>query len=229
MSKPAVSLATLESHNHIVDDIGRGVKVYNQGGVQWEEWEPGLYLARVPHKGGFKTVKIVFTRDGQDLKEHFCDCTWRYKDPPVCRHVVAAALAIQGGVVESKIELGKTAAVSAVVGESNIASFIGSGSLPVFATPSMIALMEKAACACLEGALEPGQTSVGSRIDVEHSAASPAGAEITATAKIVAVFGRRIEYTVAAFEGDKQIGGGKHTRSIVEEARFMEKTRTKKV
>ena len=92
----------------------------------------------------------------------------------------------------------------------------------------MIALMERAACTCLADALPAGQTSVGTKIDVEHTAASPLGAEITVTARLEAVFGRRIEFVVTACEGDTQIGGGKHTRAIVDETQFMEKARTRK-
>lgn len=130
--------------------------------------------------------------------------------------------------MESKFALGRTASATVIVDESNIAVSVGSGSLPVFATPSMIALMEKAACACLAGALPPGQTSVGTKIDVTHTAASPVGAVITATAKVGAVFGRRVEFTVTAHEGDKRIGGGKHTRVIVDEAEFMDKVPRKR-
>jgi len=117
--------------------------------------------------------------------------------------------------------LGKNATASTVVDEHNIASAVGSGLLPVFATPSMIALMEQAACKCLT--LADGQTSVGTAISVEHTAASPLGAEITATARIVGVNGRRYEFEVTAHEGDKLIGKGTHSRAAVDEARFMAK------
>jgi predicted thioesterase len=192
-----------------------------RGGVELEEREPGSYWAKVPHKRDIKVATIVFSRDGQDIEKHFCDCDFRTRGNPICRHVVAAVLAIQGGVVESKIKLGGTADASVVVTGSNTAATMGSGSLPVFATPSMIALMEQAACQCLAGCLEPGQTSVGTQISAAHTAASPVGAEITAMATIGAVFGRRIEFTVMARSGDTEIGSGKHTRVIVDEAKFM--------
>ncbi|MDR0196821.1 MAG: thioesterase family protein [Oscillospiraceae bacterium] len=223
MKKISVTMATLESHNHIIDDIPRGVRVYNGGGVEFEEQEPGFYWARVPHKGGFKTVTVVFTRDGIDIGKHFCDCTWKYKEPPVCRHVVAAVLAIQGGVVDSGVTLGKTATISATVNQSNTAKAVGSGSLDVFATPMMIALMERAACECLADCLEPGQTSVGTGLTVSHNAASPVGAKITATATIERVFGRRIEFKITAADNSGEIGGCKHTRVIVDSERFMKK------
>lgn len=222
--KIAVTMATLESHNHIVGDIERGVKIYHRGGVEFMEYEPGLYWAKVPHKGDdTKAVTVVFSRDGQDIEQHSCHCCWRSHGNPVCRHVVAAVLAIQGGVAESKLALGKTATVSTIVMEQNTAAAVGSGSLDVFATPMMIALMEQAACATLADALEPGQTSVGTQISVTHTAASPLGAEVTATAAIESVFGRRIEFSVTAGDGAGQIGSGKHTRMIVDGERLQAK------
>ena len=111
----AVTMVTLKSHNHIVGDVERGVKVYNSGGVEWEEHRSGQYLARVPHKGDFKMVTVTFTRDGTDIKNIYCHCTCQHKKPPVCRHVVAAVLAIQGGITETKLALGKTATIEATV------------------------------------------------------------------------------------------------------------------
>ena len=219
----AVTMATLESHNHIVGDIERGVKVYNGGNVEVMENEPNCYLAYVPHKGGFKTVSVSFTNDGQDLKKHYCHCTDYEKRPPICRHVVATVLAIQGGIVESKITLGKTGTTSTLVTDSNTARAVGSGDLDVYATPMMIALMESAACKCLSDCLDVGQTSVGNSVNVEHIAASMIGARITATATIDYVFGRKIEFSVTTNDGNHEIGKGKHTRTIVDIERFMKK------
>jgi len=218
-----VSMATLESHNHIIGDIERGVKVYNSGGVEFEERESGFYLARVPHKGSSKAVSVKFSRDGRDIKQHFCDCTWRDTKPPVCRHVIAAVLAIQGGVCDSRLVLGKAATVSAAVNEKNTAKAVSSGSLDVFATPMMIALMERAACECLSDCLDEGLTSVGSLVNVKHTKASPIGAEVTATARIEFVFGRRVEFSVTASDSSGEIGNGTHIRNIVDAERFMRK------
>lgn len=104
-----------------------------------------------------------------------------------------------------------------------------SGSLPVFATPAMVALMEQAACVCLADCFEDqGDNSVGTAINVEHIAASPIGAAITASATITAVFGRRIEFTVTANDGIGEIGKGKHTRVIVNGERFVMKASARK-
>lgn len=228
MTKIAVTLPTLESHNHIVGDIERGVKFFNGGNIEFEEREPNIYWAKVPHKSGHKVATVSFTRDGQDIERHSCDCSWRSGGDPVCRHVVAAVLAIQGGIVETKLTLAKTASITTVVTETNTAKVVGSGSLDVFATPMMIALMERAACECLSNTLTDGQTSVGTQISVEHIAASPLGAEITATATIEYVFGRKVEFLVAASDNTGEIGKGKHTRVIVDGERFMARARTKK-
>lgn len=119
---------------------------------------------------------------------------------------------------------GKTASAATLVTELNTAKTAGSGSLDVFATPFMVALMEQAACECLKDALEPGQTSVGTKICVEHTNPSPLGAEITATAVITGVDGRRIEFEVTAADAKGEVGRGTHERFIVDVERFMAKT-----
>jgi predicted thioesterase len=119
------------------------------------------------------------------------------------------------------IVIGKTETASTLVTQNNTAKTVGSGALDVFATPMMVALMEKAACDCLE--LESGQTSVGIHINVEHNAASPLGTPITATATIVSVDGRKVEFTVSAADDKKEIGGGTHTRFIIDRDRFLSK------
>ena len=123
---------------------------------------------------------------------------------------------------------GKTATVSTTVTESNTARAVGSGSLDVFATPMMIALMERAACACLSDCLEAGQTSVGTSIAIEHTKSSPVGAAINATATIEYVSGRKIGFLVTANDNGGEIGKGKHERVIVDAERFMKKTKVTK-
>jgi predicted thioesterase len=109
------------------------------------------------------------------------------------------------------------------VTDKNTAKTVESGSLDVFSTPMMIALMEKAACECLTGGLEMGQTSVGTEISVQHTAASPIGAEITATAEITAREGRKVTFAVHAADENGEVGKGTHTRFIVDAQRFMAK------
>ena len=96
----AITLRQLEELNHIVGDIPRGVKLYESGEVEFSELEPNYFVGRVPHKKGTtKTIAITFSSDGLDIEHHFCDCTRRSTAPPICRHIVAAVLAIQGGIV----------------------------------------------------------------------------------------------------------------------------------
>ena len=121
------------------------------------------------------------------------------------------------------ITTGKTATAGRTVTEALTAKAVGSGSLNVFATPMMIALMEEAACACLADSLEATQTSVGTLINVAHTAASPIGAMITATATVDEVDGRKVSFTVTAHDGVNEIGSGKHERFIVDAERFMSK------
>ena len=126
------------------------------------------------------------------------------------------------------LEIGKTATAKTIVSDANTAKAVGSGSLDVFATPMMIALMEKAACEVLADSLEEGQTSVGTQANITHIAASPVGMEITATATIESISGREVKFTVTANDSVGEIGNGTHARFIVDEARFMEKTNMRK-
>jgi predicted thioesterase len=122
---------------------------------------------------------------------------------------------------QTGIFIGKTASVTTIVDATNTALAMKSGSLDVLATPSMIALMELAACVCLADGVDDGQTSVGTEINVRHVAASPVGAKITATATITEISGRRIEFEVIASDEKCEIGSGTHARVIVDTARFM--------
>jgi predicted thioesterase len=121
--------------------------------------------------------------------------------------------------------VGKTATVSTAVTEKNTAKAVGSGSLNVFSTPMMIALMEQAACESIAGGLEEGQTSVGTQISVEHTAPSPLGAEITATATVESAEGRIIKFSLTANDvtGKTEIGKGTHTRAVINAEKFMAK------
>ena len=125
------------------------------------------------------------------------------------------------------LPLGKTATACTTVNENNTANAVWSGALEVFATPMMIALMEQAACEYLADGMVPGQTSVGTEINVSHTAASPIGTEIIATATIEAIFGRKVEFTVTASDSSGEIGRGKHTRFIVDTEKFMKKAETR--
>lgn len=111
----------------------------------------------------------------------------------------------------------------ATVGNGNTAVGMGSGDLPVFATPAMAALMENAAMMAVAGHLPAGATTVGTEIGVSHVKASPVGARITASAELVEVDGRRLVFAVRAWDERGTIGEGSHTRFVVDRDRFMSK------
>lgn len=126
-----------------------------------------------------------------------------------------------------EIPVGTAFTAKTVVDETNIASAVGSGLVDVFATPMMIALMELAASECLRPFLEPGQASVGARVNVSHTGATPLGMTVSATAAITHVDNRRVEFAVEMSDEKGEIGSGAHTRYIVDMAAFMEKAAAK--
>lgn len=114
-----------------------------------------------------------------------------------------------------------TTEIIRTVQEENLAVSMKSGSLPVLATPQMIAWMEEAAC--LLAPVQEGQTSVGILMNVSHDAPSPLGAEIRIRAELTDVQGRILTYRVSAWCKETCLGKGEHRRAIVSAARFMEK------
>lgn len=118
----------------------------------------------------------------------------------------------------------------AIVDSSNTAIAAGSGSLEVFGTPFMIALMEKATCVAVNELLEEGETTVGTAINVSHSKASGVGASIKATATLSpeGIDGRKLTFDVVATEGDGSvIGSGKIQRFVVLIDKFMKRVDSK--
>lgn len=91
---------------------------------------------------------------------------------------------------------------------------------PVFATPVMIMVMENAALNAIKAYLEPGESAVGTDVNVRHLAPTIAGAIVTGEAEVTKVDGRRIEFRVRATEGDKEIGSGSHARAVIDIAKF---------
>lgn len=110
-----------------------------------------------------------------------------------------------------------------VVEARNTAETMKSGSLPVLATPAMVALMEEAACAALGDVLQEDETTVGISVSIEHLAATPLGKRVQAEARLVAVEGRKLRYEVRAADETGEIGRGTHERFIVGAKKFMQK------
>lgn len=114
------------------------------------------------------------------------------------------------------------------VTEDKTAAVMGSGTLPVFATPAMIALMENTASSSVAGELEDGQGTVGTLIDVKHMAATPVGMEVTCETKLVEVDRKRLVFEVKAYDAAGVIGEGIHERFVIDNEKFMAKTEAKK-
>ena len=121
------------------------------------------------------------------------------------------------------IQVGMKHEAAEAVTKEKTAQVMGSGSLPVYATPAMCCLMEKAAAELLEEQAEPGWTSVGGAMAIRHEAPTPVGVPVRAEAEVTAVEGRRVEFKVAAFDEAGQIGHGTHTRFLVQGDRFLAK------
>lgn len=127
----------------------------------------------------------------------------------------------------TELKTGLVGRAETIVTESNTAAAIGSGVLPVFSTPHMIALMENASMNAIAPCLEDGQGSVGTKIDVAHVAATPMGMTVRAESTITRIEGRMLSFEVRAWAGDELIGEGTHQRCIIYNQRFMEKTQAK--
>ena len=121
------------------------------------------------------------------------------------------------------METGLSYTSKTMVDESNTARALGSGDMPVFATPAMMALMENAAMKAVKEHLPEGSTTVGGHIESSHLKPSPIGAEVEATATLDKIDGRKLYFTVVARQGDNVIGEGKHLRFIVDRERFLSK------
>ena len=110
-----------------------------------------------------------------------------------------------------------------VVTETVTATKMGSGDMAVLATPAMLALMENAAMLAVAPHLPEGATTVGGHIASSHVKPTALGGEVTATATLTKVEGRKLYFTVTAHEGDTLLGEGTHLRFIVDRDRFMSK------
>ena len=115
-----------------------------------------------------------------------------------------------------------------VVTTGNTAAALGSGLLPVFATPAMIALIENAAVQATDGALDEGCGTVGTHLDVSHDAATPIGLRVWAEAELTAVEGRALTFAVTAYDERGPIGKGTHSRFVIQNEKFLAKAEKKR-
>lgn len=125
------------------------------------------------------------------------------------------------------VEIGIKGYQELLVTEANVATNVGSGKVKVFATPMMIALMEKAVVLSIEPFLEEGQSSVGVHVDVTHLASTPIGMKVWAESEVIAIDRRKITFSVKAFNENELIGEGTHDRFIVSIEKFQEKAGSK--
>lgn len=125
------------------------------------------------------------------------------------------------------VTVGLKSRAEVLVNGSNTANAVGSGLVPVFSTPSMIALMENAAVRTIQGRLEPGESSVGIHMDITHDAPTPVGLKVWAEAEVTAVEGRRVTFSVAAYDEKGPIGKGVHQRAVIRVDKFLAKANAK--
>ena len=125
------------------------------------------------------------------------------------------------------MQIGQKNQIKTTVTENNTAKVFGSGELLVLATPRMIALMEECSYKCISGDLEDGASTVGTSLNVKHLSATPVGMEVTVEAEITEIDGRRVCFSVKAYDECGLIGEGTHERFIVYSEKFTQKTYSK--
>lgn len=126
------------------------------------------------------------------------------------------------------LEIGIKGRAETVVTAQNTADAVGSGLVPVFATPYMVALMENAAVNALTPHIDEGQGSVGTHLDISHDAATPIGMKVWAEAELTVVNGKALTFSVTAYDEAGVIGKGTHNRFIINVDKFLAKAEKKK-
>ena len=129
------------------------------------------------------------------------------------------------------LEIGMKHTAETVVNTENTAAKAGSGALQVFGTPYMVALMENAALTLMAAALPEGKGSVGTALNITHSAPTPVGMKVRAEAEItnISANGKIVDFKVTAYDEAGLIGEGSHQRAVIDNARFMDKANGKLV
>ena len=126
-----------------------------------------------------------------------------------------------------ELEIGRTGQASARVTENKTAAACGSGSLPVFGTPHLLALMEEATCSAVSGALEDGQSTVGVSMDIQHTAPTPVGMAVRAEARLTEIKGKMLTFSVTAYDEAGEIGSGIVRRCIIRSESFLTRCQSK--
>jgi predicted thioesterase len=118
---------------------------------------------------------------------------------------------------------GLSSRVELTVTDADTAQAVGSGDVPVLGTPRLIALAEAATVAATAARLAPGATTVGTRIEFDHQAATAVGRRVTVLATLAKIFGRRLVFDIVVREGEEQVAEGRVERVIVDRQRFVTK------
>lgn len=122
-----------------------------------------------------------------------------------------------------QLQPGLTARVELTVTDADTAQALGSGDVPVLATPRVLALAEAATVAALAARLDPGQTTVGTRVELDHVAASAVGRHVTVLAILAKVDGRRLVFDIVVRDGQELVAEGRVERAMVNRQRFLAK------
>lgn len=133
-----------------------------------------------------------------------------------------------GKTEKTELHAGLTNEITLTVTEQDTAKVYKSGELLVFATPAMIALMEETCLKSVAPCLEEGQGTVGTMINVAHTAATPVGMQVTCRSRLLQVDGRRLVFSVEALDEKGSIGKGTHERFIIKNESFMAKAEAKR-
>ena len=126
------------------------------------------------------------------------------------------------------LETGIRGNQSVAVTPENTAKTMGSGTLNVFATPALVALAEKTCWMSVADALDEGYGSVGTKLELEHTAPTPVGMTVTCESELTAVEGRKLVFKVSLYDEKGPVGGGVHERFVVNDAKFAAKAESKK-
>ncbi|MBX2886749.1 MAG: thioesterase family protein [Granulosicoccus sp.] len=128
-----------------------------------------------------------------------------------------------------RLRVGTTNVQHLTVASEHTAPHVGSGTAPVLATPVLVNLFEAAALAAIENRLPQGMQSLGTRLDIQHTAATPVGMSVRAEARLSKIDGRILLFELTAHDEQEEIGGGSHTRMVVDIARFDQRVQKKSV
>ena len=114
-----------------------------------------------------------------------------------------------------------------IVTDPLTARVFGSGELDVYATPAMIALVEETALKSVAGRLEPGQGTVGTRVDIAHLAATPLGMKVRCETELIEIDRRKLTFSVQVYDEEDKIGEGTHERFVIDNEKFLKKAKEK--